>query len=1797
MAFDPALHTASNKPYASWGTPTDARYWYYDDSIFTYRPYNSTGEVLSYLVGADARAGAVTVQVMVTGVLREYWFRDGVADGDLIAKTPELTWDSGTGDLGLLGGASVNLDGRYSLIGHTHPISDITGLQTALDSKMNRSNTITSGYGILASPDFSGPVSIELNTSVVDNRYLRKDVSDNNGANTLTLGALVAGNTTINGTLNATSLAAGLITDQMLVRDASTGAVKYLAMPSFGGAFNVANGSGVDQFTVDSGQQLQFVGTGDSSVAFTTVGTGVYRITINSTGGSTGGGVDSWNARTGHVVPESGDYTTAQVTESGNLYFTTARVLATALTGYTAGSNTAILATDTILQAFGKTQGQLNARANSATTLEVVGTAGNIVVSGGAQSLAANRTWTVNLVAGIAAAGTYTKVTVDTYGRVTNGASLIAADIPALDASKITSGIFNVARLGSGTSGSGTYLQGNGQWTAFPAITSGTVTSVALSMPGIFNVSGSPVTSSGTLTAALATQNMNLVFAGPPSGSAAAPTFRALVAADIPNLDAAKITTGTIATARLGSGTANAGAYLAGDQTWKVMPTPATGTVTSVAVSSTDLSVSGSPITSAGTINLNIGTNAVTFSKFQQIPTQTLLGRYSAGTGNVQSITLGTNLTLNSSTGVLSAASSVYTAGGGIGLSANTFSVSAGTGLVQEANGLSFSVSWGDNRYYQTLYTSANPGQIGISGGNTALLNSLSYLQYQDFGATLPGGVYNIFNTTGSTGYPSTGGGGILRKYLFANDNGSTGSFALWKNGTDDQKLKINLGRTGTTWTGWQNIATEDWVSTQIPAAQTLSSNFYNISLSGGGGTVSVNSVIAPGKQVSTSIPYQTGLYPFSNTTGSTGYPAEFGGGIYFNRGGSGTQEGAFHIWKSGSSTPTLFYNVGTGVSTMSPYYAFASQEWVAANYAPITGGAYVLKAGDIMTGALSITTGGATSFLSGQDLRSGNVLYAAGSSTNTTYTGGGQLRIKASNNGPHITFHNDDGSRKALIGASTPSNNGLNYLSDGLNSAHTFYTNGNNRFQVLDGSIQVSGVNVVNNVTPTAGSHLTNKTYVDALAVSAVSFSSNIASATGTLTITRSTGNLTANLDGRYLRLSTGLEANATKTAWGVQGIQQYIASTGSAYPSVFGHAVEFTSGQGASASGYQRDFTLYKDATDFYLRGYNPSTGVSLGFNKIWHSGNFPYSPSSLTSGQILQYNGTNWVNAPLTITGFVPTTTNITINGVTQNLSTDRSWTIPALTSVSAGNGMSFTTITNTGTVTMGTPSSITLASTNSATSGTHTHAFAPGGTTGQYLRGDGSLATFPSIPTYTGSTSIVLSGTAFVRAALIGDVTSAQNSNTLVIANKAVSYAKMQDINPGTLIGRSGSFVNPWVTAGSWSYWNNSTTYSTGAQVATAGVGGLYRAISGNVGLDPISNPVYWQYLGPFSITYDSGTTYPTNQYVVVSGTLYRSTQVVLGVSPTATGPAGTVGAPMEITIGDGLSLSSDGVLRATVAAATGGGGGGGGGGATAITGLITQGTNITITGSGTVGSPYVINAAGGGGASYLYNLIDVTIAAPVSGQVLKWNGTAWVNAYESGSGYTLPIASAGTLGGIRVGSGLSIDGSGILSATGGGSGVDLRTAGDSGIGALRYAGTTRTAGQLYGGTTAPVSTTRLNYDGNLWVSELHATGDVVAFDTSDRRLKDNIFRIENPLDMLDKLGGYSYNWNKLQTTFKAGSKDYGVIAQEVEEVLPELVKTRDNGYKAVKYERLIAVLIEGVKELNEKVRRLEDGVSR
>lgn len=97
--------------------------------------------------------------------------------------------------------------------------------------------------------------------------------------------------------------------------------------------------------------------------------------------------------------------------------------------------------------------------------------------------------------------------------------------------------------LPSQTGNAGKVMQTDGTVATWQSVAgSGTVTSVALSLPNIFSVSGSPITSSGTLTGALATQVANKIFAGPSTGADDVPTFRSLVSADLPSISHSNLT-------------------------------------------------------------------------------------------------------------------------------------------------------------------------------------------------------------------------------------------------------------------------------------------------------------------------------------------------------------------------------------------------------------------------------------------------------------------------------------------------------------------------------------------------------------------------------------------------------------------------------------------------------------------------------------------------------------------------------------------------------------------------------------------------------------------------------------------------------------------------------------------------------------------------------------------------------------------------------------------------------------------------------------------------------------------------------------------------------------------------------------------------------------------------------------------------------------------------------------------------------------------------------------------------------
>lgn len=152
-----------NKPVGmAQAAPTDARSYYYDGSSFTYRPYNSTSEVLSYLNTATKRSGHFPIFVSSGGVVRSYMFRNGVLDANLVEMT---MFGSGTDstmysfDGTLTGNRTVNL-----------------GTSTLSFTNGNGINPISISKGLYVGSSGIGNIGLNASTDTVFNYYDSSDL-------------------------------------------------------------------------------------------------------------------------------------------------------------------------------------------------------------------------------------------------------------------------------------------------------------------------------------------------------------------------------------------------------------------------------------------------------------------------------------------------------------------------------------------------------------------------------------------------------------------------------------------------------------------------------------------------------------------------------------------------------------------------------------------------------------------------------------------------------------------------------------------------------------------------------------------------------------------------------------------------------------------------------------------------------------------------------------------------------------------------------------------------------------------------------------------------------------------------------------------------------------------------------------------------------------------------------------------------------------------------------------------------------------------------------------------------------------------------------------------------------------------------------------------------------------------------------------------------------------------------------------------------------------------------------------
>jgi hypothetical protein len=212
------------------------------------------------------------------------------------------------------------------------------------------------------------------------------------------------------------------------------------------------------------------------------------------------------------------------------------------------------------------------------------------------------------------------------------------------------------------------------------------------------------------------------------------------------------------------------------------------------------------------------------------------------------------------------------------------------------------------------------------------------------------------------------------------------------------------------------------------------------------------------------------------------------------------------------------------------------------------------------------------------------------------------------------------------------------------------------------------------------------------------------------------------------------------------------------------------------------------------------------------------------------------------------------------------------------------------------------------------------------------------------------------------------------------------------------------------------------------------------------------------------------------------------------------------------------------------------------------------------------------------ATRLLNARDFSISGDVTATAVSFNGTANVSlgatlsntgvlAGTYGSGTAVPVFSVDSKGRITSASNSTID---IPVIGGSANQVIYRNSSNS-----------------------PTGSESLRFDG----TNLIVGGDITAF-ASDERLKENIQPLENALDKVLALSGFTYNFNKIGESlgFDGTTTYVGVSAQQVQAVLPEAVKPApvDSKYITVQYEKLIPLLIEAIKELKAEINELKGG---
>ena len=556
-------------------------------------------------------------------------------------------------------------------------------------------------------------------------------------------------------------------------------------------------------------------------------------------------------------------------------------------------------------------------------------------------------------------------------------------------------------------------------------------------------------------------------------------------------------------------------------------------------------------------------------------------------------------------------------------------------------------------------------------------------------------------------------------------------------------------------------------------------------------------------------------------------------------------------------------------------------------------------------------------------------------------------------------------------------------------------------------------------------------------------------------------------------------------------------------------------------------------------------------------------------------LQHDGT-WT----TPTGTLPTQSDPgTVDKFLQSDGTDASWVTAGgtgtVTSVATGNGLTGGPIITTGTISI--PDNAI---------GTDELNVTGNGNTFQFLRSDGDGSFTWAMPAYYDNDDVDTHLN--TSSASTNEVLSWNGSDYDWVSQSGGGSGDIERVNIAAGAGLSGS-------VDTLSGPHNQTLKIdnlgvTNAMMADDAVGIPELSAGGTA-----STSTFLRGDNSWETPPDTNTTYTASTGLVLNGTAFSNTGVTSivagsGISINAATGAVTVTATGGGGTSDGyLSAlafnTSTGVLTATVTGAanptvdldgrysttdtT----------YTAGTGMSLSGTtfNCTVTDTNTITS---LNA--GGGAQ--------TGAITFNGSGVSQSGATFTftdtnTTYQGGAG----MALSGTTFNIGGGTGINVAADEIAVDMGDFDTDDL----SQGSTNKYYSDTlvnTRLAGSI---STGAVTTS----------GAITATGNITAFNSSDIALKEDLNPISNALDKVMSISGYNFSWKDSNIKERGGEdgyfvrkKDVGIVAQEIEKILPEAVADREDGTKGVRYELLVPLLVNAIKELKEKVEELEDAKS-